>query len=284
MNKQAYYFLCGLLMGIADTIPGISGGTIAFITGIYEKLLESIQAVDRQFFRYLFRFEISRALKKIPWSFVLPLLLGIGLAIFSLAHLVVYLMEAHLQRLWAFFFGLILASLFFLLGALRGQKGSNILSTLLFIVGTIFSAWLMLAKPIALSPTYPVLFFSGFIAICAMILPGISGAFLLVLLGQYQYILQAVADLNFPVLLVFVLGIVCGLLSFAHIVSACLKRYYKASLAFLTGILAGSMLMLFPFRERAFLFDFETAFLCVLIIIGAAIPLLLHAINQKLQR
>ncbi len=282
MNKRMYYFLCGLAMGAADTVPGISGGTIAFITGIYDNLLQSIKSIDKTFFRLLYRRQWKEAVAKIPWGFVVPLLLGIGIAIFSLANIVVYLMQAHITFVWAFFFGLILASLYLLLKTLLAVKGHTLVSTLCFLVGTMFALWITFSNPISLSHTYPVIFFSGFIAICAMILPGISGAFVLVLLGQYQFILQSLTDLHVPVIVVFALGAISGLLSFAHLVSACLKKYYKQSLAFLSGILAGSLAVLYPFKEGSFSMTTENTLLCGLVFVGIAIPLLLHMVNEKM--
>ncbi len=282
MNKKRYYFLCGLAMGTADTIPGISGGTIAFITGIYEQLLNSIKSFDKQFFKLFFTCEFKAALRQIPWNFLLPLIFGIGIAIFSLANIVAYLMENHISFVWSFFFGLIFASLYLIVKSLLKADGCIICSALLFILGTIFSMWIMFFDPISLPHTYLVIFFSGAIAICAMILPGISGAFILVLLGQYQYILQAVVKFDLSVIFIFGLGVICGLLSFTHLVSACLTRYYKASLAFLSGILAGSLVALFPFSDKAFHFNLESMLLCTLILIGIAIPFVLNKIKDKM--
>ncbi len=281
MNQKLRYFLCGLAMGAADTVPGVSGGTIAFITGIYENLLNAIKSVDISFFKLFFSGNIKGAFAKIPWGFCLPLLLGIGIAIISLANVVVYLMDTHAYFVWAFFFGLILASLYLLSQDLLKVKGHVFSSTLLFLIGTAFAIWLTHSNPISLSHSYPVLFFSGFIAICAMILPGISGAFVLVLLGQYQFVLESITTLNFPVLITFALGCICGLLSFAHIISACLKKYYKPSLAFLSGVLAGSLVMLYPFSNGNFQFNQQTMILCALILAGLALPILLHKFSPQ---
>ncbi len=280
MLNKLYYFLCGLAMGAADTIPGVSGGTIAFITGIYEKLLQNITAVDRTFFKLLLKREFQAAMNKISWAFVIPLVLGIGTAIFSLANIVVYLLKTHKIFVWAFFFGLVLASLLILLRNLQKIQGYPKSSTLLFILGTIFSAWLTYANPIALEHTYITTFFSGVIAICAMILPGISGAFLLVLLGQYQYILQSVANMDILTIIIFGLGTLCGLFSFTHLIRMCLEKYNKPSLALLSGILAGSLAMLFPFSHSSWELSSENALLCLFIGIGIVIPLALHRAHK----
>lgn len=281
MNKKLRYFLCGLAMGAADTVPGVSGGTIAFITGIYENLLNAIKSVDVKFFKLFFRGELKAAFSQIPWGFCLPLISGIAIAIISLANVVIYLMDTHSYFVWAFFFGLIAASLFILIQDLMKIRGHVLISSFFFAIGAIFAIWLTHSNPVTLSHTYPILFFSGFIAICAMILPGISGAFILVLLGQYKFILQSITTFNLPVLFIFALGCICGLLSFAHVISACLKKYYKPSLAFLSGVLAGSLIMLWPFSTQEFQLTGQTFILIALILFGLAIPLLLHKFSRN---
>ncbi len=281
MRNKIYYFLCGLAMGAADTIPGVSGGTIAFITGIYEKLLQNITSIGATFFQLIHRRESQKDKNKIAWDFVIPLILGIVTAIFSLANIVVYLMDTHKNFVWAFFFGLVLASLLLLLINLLNIRGYATSSALLFITGTILSLWITYSNPIALEHSYLTIFCSGFVAICAMILPGISGAFLLVLLGQYQFILQSVADMDFFVIIVFGMGTLCGLFSFTRLIRLCLERYNKPSLAFLSGILAGSLAMLFPFSNNSWQINNENILLCVFIGIGIVIPLGLHKVQQK---
>lgn len=282
MHPKLRYFLCGIAMGTADTVPGVSGGTIAFITGIYDDLLRAIKSVNIPFFKHFLRGEFKNAFSLIPWGFCIPLLLGIMTAILSLAHTVTYLMTNHPYMVWAFFFGLVMASVYILFQDLTKAKGNTILGIVFGIIGFIFAVWLTHSNPISLSHSYPVIFFSAFIAICAMILPGISGAFVLVLLGQYQFILQAITELNMPVLIIFLCGCVCGLLSFAHIISACLKRYYKMCLSFLTGILAGSLILLYPFTTKAGSDSTENIYiLSLLIFLGIAIPLILHLVSQK---
>ncbi len=280
-KNTLHYFLCGLAMGAADTVPGISGGTIAFITGIYEKLLQSIQTFDKKMFLLLYKREWNTAIKKIPWGFLLPLGLGIVTAIFSLANVVVYLMETHIHVVWASFFGLVLSSLCLLAKNVFIIQGNGFISSFLFLVGTVLSIWIMFFQPIALPHTYPIIFFSGFIAICAMILPGISGAFILVLMGQYQFILEAVTDFNLLIIITFLLGTLCGLLSFTNIVHHCLKKYSKATLSFLSGILAGSLVSLFPFTHPIQINN-ENILLCLFIVVGFLIPLLLHKVNSKM--
>lgn len=282
MHPKLRYFLCGLAMGAADTVPGVSGGTIAFITGIYDNLLGAIKSVNFHFFQLVFKGEFKSAFSLIPWGFCIPLLLGIVTAILSLARVVTHLMAYHPYMVWAFFFGLIVASLYILVQDLMKEKGKNRTSIFFGILGFAFAVWLTHSHPISLTHAYPVVFFSAFIAICAMILPGISGAFVLVLLGQYQFILQAVTQFNVPIILTFIGGCVCGLLSFAHLISACLKHYYKITLSFLSGILAGSLISLFPFTSKANSVNTENFYtLCLLILLGITLPLVLHFISQK---
>ncbi len=268
-------------MGAADTVPGVSGGTIAFITGIYEQLLNAIKSVNFHFFQLLFKGKIKNALGLIPWRFCLPLVFGIGLAIFSLANIVVYLLENHENFIWAFFFGLILSSLYILLKEMAKIKNHKYTSILLFIIGALFAIWITFTNPITLSHSNLTIFFSGFIAICAMILPGISGSFILVLLGQYKYILQSVTDFNFVVLLTFASGAILGLISFSHFVSFCLNKFYKPTLALLCGILAGSLVMLFPYYNFKQENISTLSLITFLIIIGIIIPLALNYFGQK---
>lgn len=279
MKEKLRYFLCGFLMGIADTIPGVSGGTIAFITGIYGKLLETIKSADKEFFRLLFSLKFKQAFAKIPWGFAVPLLLGIGSAIGSLAHVMVMLLERHADIVWAFFFGLIFSSLLILLKEVKEKNPHKTASVILFVLGALFAVWISFANPVALSHSYPVIFASGFIAICAMILPGISGAFILVLIGQYHYILNAVTAFNLPVILLFLAGCLCGILSFAHVLSACLNNFYHATLALLSGILAGSLVMLFPFKEGQSFSHMIT--LASLIGLGIIIPIIINWLGKK---
>lgn len=248
MKHILRYLLCGMAMGAADVVPGVSGGTIAFITGIYQPLLDAIQTVDRNFFRLIFQGRFLQAFQRIPWAFLVPLLAGIACSIFSLAKLVLYLLHSYPVVVWSFFFGLIAASIVLLfrdLGRRGWKEGTS------FAVGAAFAWWLSGAEAISMSQAPLMLFAAGFIAICAMILPGISGAFILVLLGQYQYVLSAVTTLNLPILAVFALGCVCGLLIFARVLNFCLRRYHDATLALLIGIMAGSLRTVWPWKEYA---------------------------------
>ncbi len=282
MKNFIRYYLCGLAMGAADTVPGVSGGTIAFITGIYTHLLNAIQAFDLKFFKLFFKGKFKQSFARIPWSFGIPLVLGIGTAIFSLAKTVVYFMETHPDFIWAFFFGLIVSSLVILIQELKGSKGKKSQASFYFIIGALFALWITFANPVALSHSPLMIFFSGFIAICAMILPGISGSFILVLLGQYKYIMGAISSLDLGVLFLFWIGAVCGLLSFSRLVSYFLKHHYGPCLAFLSGILAGSLAMLWPYNNIFSIPFTNTVYITLLVLVGLFIPLLLHRFSKKI--
>lgn len=285
MKDILRYLLCGLAMGAADVVPGVSGGTIAFITGIYQKLLDAIQAFDMNFFQVFLSGKFREALDRIPWSFLLPLAAGIGCSIFSLAKLVLYLLHTYPVVIWSFFFGLIVASIVMLFRDLR-HRGPTAWAAL--AVGALFAWWLTGAETIHMTQNPPMLFLAGFIAICAMILPGISGAFILVLLGQYQYVLSAVSTLNLPVLAVFALGCVCGLLLFARVLNFCLRRFHTGTLALLIGVMAGSLRTVWPWHEGGFpalppAMDGTLALAVLCCLVGVCLPLTLDALPGLLR-
>ncbi len=239
-------FLRGLLMGAADIVPGVSGGTMAFITGIYDKLLGSIRAVDLEFVRKVLRFDIRGAWQHVNGGFLLALLLGIAASVMSLARGISWLLENHPVPLWAFFFGLILASAIVLL---RQVGRWNVARVMCFVVAA------ALAVMIALSPVRHVevgllgVFLAGFLAICAMILPGISGSFILVLLGMYGAVLAAIKSLDLLFIGVFAVGAAAGLLCFARLLHWLLQRFHQATMAALTGFLFGSLVVVWPWKR-----------------------------------
>lgn len=245
MRETLHYLLCGLAMGAADVVPGVSGGTIAFITGIYDKLLNGIKAFDSTFFRLFFSGRWKEAFALIPWAFLLPLLTGILISIFSLARLTLYLLHTWPEALWAFFFGLIISSILLMTRGLH-MPAANIA---LLILGALFAWFITGAEAMTAEHTLPHIFIAGFIALCAMILPGISGSFMLVIMGQYAYILSAVVHLDLPVLLTFIAGGLCGLMSFSRVLSACFRRYPSQTSAALIGVMAGSLRTVWPWHD-----------------------------------
>lgn len=239
-------FLRGVLMGAADIVPGVSGGTVAFITGIYDTLLGSIRAFDLDFMRRVLQLDIAGAWRHVNGGFLLALLAGIATSIFSLARGISWVLEHHPVPLWAFFFGLILASALVLLQQVQQWTFPRLLSLLVGMAVALF---------IALSPTVNLdiglagIFLSGFLAICAMILPGISGSFILVLLGMYGTVLTAVKTLDLMFLAVFAVGAAAGLMCFSRLLHWLLNRFHQATMALLTGFLFGSLAVVWPWKQ-----------------------------------
>ncbi len=276
-KKSIKTFLCGLAMGAADVVPGVSGGTIAFITGIYQDLLNAIKSVDINFAKLLFKGEVKKAFSLIPWAFLIPLLLGIFTAIFSLAKVILFLLHNHPLFIWSFFLGLILASVIVLYKALPEK---SIKTFIIFLIGSIFAYTISSLTPIS-TPNSPLfIFLSGAIAICAMILPGISGSFLLVILGKYETILNSISTLDFTNIALFGMGAVCGILSFVRILSYALKNHYNITIALLLGIMFGSIKRItISLPELEFNLSLFYAGLCL--VVGYLVPILLEKFANK---
>ena len=233
-------------MGAADVIPGVSGGTVAFITGIYEELINSIKSIDLGAFRLLFQFRIIEFWKKINGNFLICVLAGIVTSLLSLSKLMTYLLEQHPISIWSFFFGLILVSSPLILRDIKKWDFSTALS---FIAGIVLAYLITVLSPTETPTNLFFIFFCGAIAICAMILPGISGAFILLLIGKYEYMITALIQFNIPVIIVFVLGCFLGLLGFSHFLSWILKNYRFPTLALLAGFMIGSLNKVWPWKE-----------------------------------
>ena len=238
--------LKGCAMGMADVVPGVSGGTIAFISGIYEELLDSIRSVEATALRLLLRFRLAEFWRHINGRFLLPVLLGIAVAIFSLARLMTYLLTNHPIAIWSFFFGLIVASALLVARQIGRWDWRTLLA---FVVGAVAAWWITVATPAETPNDWWFVMLSGAIAICAMILPGISGAFILLLLGKYQYIMHAVGEFNIPVIVVFVIGAAAGIISFSHLLSWLLKHWHDVTVAVLMGFMVGSLNKVWPWKE-----------------------------------
>ncbi len=238
--------LKGCAMGMADVVPGVPGGTIAFISGIYEELLDSIRSVDASALRLLLRFRLAEFWRHINGRFLLPVLLGIAVAIFSLARLMTYLLTNHPIGIWSFFFGLIVASALLVARQIGRWDWRTVLA---FAVGAAAAWWITVATPAETPDDWWFVMLSGAIAICAMILPGISGAFILLLLGKYQYIMHAVGEFDIPVIAVFVIGAAAGIISFSHLLSWLLKHWHDVTVAVLMGFMVGSLNKVWPWKE-----------------------------------
>lgn len=233
-------------MGAADVVPGVSGGTIAFITGIYEELITAIKSVDLDALKLLLRFKFGNFWKKINGNFLLAVFGGVIFSVFSLARLLRWLMANHPILIWAFFFGLIMASA---IVVTKKIKSWNIARISGLIAGAVIMFFITRFTPAQTTDAYWYVFIAGAIAICAMVLPGISGAFILLLLGKYQFILGAVSDLNITVLLVFGLGIITGLLSFANLLSWLFRKYHDLTISVLAGFIIGSLNKIWPWKQ-----------------------------------
>lgn len=250
--------LRGLFMGASDIVPGVSGATIALIFGIYEELIESIRTIgEPHFLRAALRLRLQEALRILNWPFLVSLGTGILIAILSLSHALEWLLLYHPALLWSFFFGLVLASVVTV--AQRIPRWSPTLLAALAL-GTVGAYWLVGLVPARTPDTYLFLFFSGAIAICAMILPGISGAFILVLLGKYQYVLSAVTSRDLVTLLFVALGAGIGLITFAQIIGWLFRKYHDMTVALLTGLMLGSLRKVWPWKvDLAYLVDAQGA-------------------------
>lgn len=246
MKEYLLIFLRGVAMGAADVVPGVSGGTIAFISGIYDRLLAAIAACTPDKLIWLLRGRIAETWRAVDGAFLATLLAGILCSIASLARLITYLLEHHGVLLWSFFFGLILVSVY-----LVGREISrwNAWTLLAAVAGALFAYVITVASPLALSVTPLNVFLGGCIAICAMILPGISGSFILLLLGLYSGVLHAVKTADLGLLGLFALGCVVGLLSFSRLLSWLLSHARNVTLACLTGLLVGSLNKVWPWKQ-----------------------------------
>jgi putative membrane protein len=235
-------FIRGLLMGSADILPGISGGTIALITGIYERLVHGISKINFTFVKPLLKGDFkefkSKLLDEVDFALFIPLLLGIGTAMLTLAKLVSYAMEVHTAFTYSFFLGLIVSSSYILFTKLSGINLRNII---LAIIGFILAYIFVSLNPIATTHTLPVIFISGVIAICAMILPGISGSFLLLLLGQYEYMLNALHEMRLPEVITFIVGALIGILGFSKLLDYLLQHHEESTMALLIGVMIGTL-------------------------------------------
>ena len=244
--KFLFLALKGCAMGMADVVPGVSGGTIAFISGIYEELIGSIKSFDLTALKMLARFRFAEFWQRINGRFLLPVLAGIAVAVFSLARLMTYLLANHPIAVWSFFFGLIVASAL-LVARQIGRWNAPTAAALL--AGIAAAWWITVATPAQTPDTWWFVMLSGAIAICAMILPGISGAFILLLLGKYQFIMQAVSELNIPVLAIFLTGAAAGIIAFSHLLSWLLDRWHDTTVAVLMGFMIGSLNKVWPWKE-----------------------------------
>lgn len=243
-----HLFFTGFAMGTADIVPGVSGGTIAFVIGIYEELLRSVKTVTGTTLRLLARARVREAFASVPFPFLLPLLAGIGLAAFSLANLFSWLLDHHPVYVWAFFFGLVAASISVVLKRLRRWSGTGIG---VFGVATVSAFLITGATPMETAATPLAFFLAGAVAISAMILPGLSGSFLLIIIGKYQQVLDAVAGRDLVTLAPFFLGAVVGIALFSRVLTWLFDRYHDLMILLLAGLMLGSLAKIWPWKDLA---------------------------------
>jgi putative membrane protein len=247
--KNLAVALKGYAMGAANVIPGVSGGTIALLTGIFNELVEALNALmSFSSWKLLFKGKLKEVWNAVHGTFLLWLAIGVAVSIFSLAKLMEYVFTHHPVQTWAFFFGLIVVSAFFLLSDIKGWKVADVLW---LVAGIALGAMICILSPSETTSDLWFIALCGAIAICTMILPGISGSFILVLLGKYEYIMKAVSNLDWPVLLVFALGCAVGIVAFSKFLHWLMSRYGRQTLIVLIGFTIGALVKVWPWADKA---------------------------------
>ncbi len=249
-NNRLFYVstaLKGAAMGAANVIPGVSGGTIALITGIFERLINAIKSFDIAALKLLFSGKLKDFAKHVDLYFLISLFFGVGMAVVSLAKLFKFLFEFYPIYIWAFFFGLVLASIYFVGKTVKAWSISAVISLL---VGTAVAISISVLTPASENSSFYYLLLCGVIAMCSMILPGLSGSFVLILLGNYQLVMiNAISEFKLSILFPVAIGAGGGLLVFSHFLAWLLKKYHNQTIALLTGFIAGSLGILWPWKE-----------------------------------
>lgn len=250
-KKEVVLAIKGFGMGMADIVPGVSGGTVALITGVYDNLIKSISSVNKDFFKLVLGLKLKAALEHLNFNFLLPLLIGIGLAFITMSRIMHYFMNEYSTYTWSLFFGLILASIIFVGKTINNIKGFNNIG--LIGAGTIIGFAIVSLVPVDTPDSLPMIFLAGSIAICAMILPGISGSFLLLILGKYLYMTSALknptADGNILIILTFMAGCLLGVLAFSKLLNHLLRNFHNQTMCILLGFMIGSMKKIWPWKE-----------------------------------
>ena len=235
-----------MAMGIAELVPGVSGGTIAFVAGIYEEFITSINNLNLKTLQLWRKQGFKEFWKELNGNFLLALVMGMAISILSFTKLIRWLLENEPIPLWSFFFGLVVASVIFVAKAI---KKWNIATIVLFIIGAVIAYFITSLPPSQNTESLPFIFFSGAIAICAMILPGISGSFILVLLGVYKTVIDAIDEKDFKILITMALGMLFGILSFARLLKWMFNKHKNITLAILTGFILGSLNKIWPWKH-----------------------------------
>ena len=248
MKKYVILILKGFSMGAANVIPGVSGGTIALITGIYEELIDSLKSFNIQALKLLLKGEFKTFISHINLKFLFAVFFGTALSIISLARVLEYFFKQNEQMVWSFFFGLIIASIYYVAKMINSW---NISSIVFLLVGITFATSLAFLKPLSENSSSYYLFICGIVSVASMILPGLSGSYVLILMGNYHLImLHSVSDpfSNLNILFPVILGSIIGFLTLAHSISYILKKHYDSTISLLTGFIVGSLLIIWPWK------------------------------------
>ena len=271
----------GFFMGAANVVPGVSGGTIALLTGIYSRIINAIDALMRiSNWKLLLKGDLKAFWKAVEGRFLLALGIGVVVSVFTLAKLMEYVLANHPVQTWAFFFGLILASVYYML---RDIKNLKWLDAVQVFAGLVLGLVVCTLTPTKTPDTMWFIFICGAIAICTMILPGISGSFILVILGKYDYIMRAVSALDLPTLFVFALGCVVGILAFAKFLHWLLARYERSTMLVLIGFVLGSLVKVWPWHDLSAIPDGQLHIASALIwcFIGLALIVAVELLSRK---
>ncbi len=245
-NKISFYnFLKGMAMGVSDLIPGISGGTVALLLGIYHDFITSIKAFNLRSINYLFTLNFKKLNQQLNLAFLIPIFIGILFSIISFSFLVDFLLENFRVVLFSFFFGLIFFSSLKIIYNLRPSKFYDFL---FIVIGLLVGYYISLINPIGIGENYFSLFISGLIAITAMLLPGISGSYILLILGKYDYLINSLTNLYVDIILIFLFGATIGIIIFSRVISLLLNRFYRNTVFALSGLMLGSLNKMWPWQ------------------------------------
>ena len=251
MREHIANFLKGFAMGVANVIPGVSGGTIALLTGIFERLINALKSFDVEAVRLLLKFKFREFAQHVDFGFLLSVFFGVGVSIISVAKLLEFLFQSYPVYVWSFFFGLILVSVWFV-GKSIGKI--DVAAAVSFVVGAAVAFGLSVMNPATENTAFWYLIICGAVAVCSMILPGLSGSFVLILMGNYQLIMiYAVSHFDMKIIVPVAIGVVVGLLAFSHFLSWLLSRYARQTMAVLTGFIFGSLGTIWPWKNPVYL-------------------------------
>ena len=251
MREHIANFLKGFAMGVANVIPGVSGGTIALLTGIFERLINALKSFDVEAVRLLLKFKFREFAQHVDFGFLLSVFFGVGVSIISVAKLLEFLFQSYPVYVWSFFFGLILVSVWFV-GKSIGKI--DVAAAVSFVIGAAVAFGLSVMNPATENTAFWYLIICGAVAVCSMILPGLSGSFVLILMGNYQLIMiYAVSHFDMKIIVPVAIGVVVGLLAFSHFLSWLLSRYARQTMAVLTGFIFGSLGTIWPWKNSVYL-------------------------------